>query len=121
MGLKPQGHTQECRTRVEGELAKTPDGRRRLAEVSDRITHFAAQRIEDQERAAPARVAGSIPTAPTDAAGAMISSHHKLNINQAEKSLKNHDSYNFLMENNMLVKTGGTNTNLGDIVILTMD
>ncbi len=58
---------------------------------------------------------------PTDAAGAMISSHHKLNINQAEKSLKNHDSYNFLMENNMLVKTGGTNTNLGDIVILTMD
>ena len=58
---------------------------------------------------------------PTDAAGAMISSHHKLDINQAKKSLKNHDSYNFLLKNNMLVKTGGTNTNLGDIVILTME
>ena len=58
---------------------------------------------------------------PTDAAGAMISSHHELNINQANKSLKNHDSYNFLLENNMLIKTGGTNTNLGDIVILTME
>jgi len=57
---------------------------------------------------------------PTDAAGAMISSHHKLDINQAKKSLGNHDSYNFLLRNNMLVKTGGTNTNLGDIVILAM-
>lgn len=57
---------------------------------------------------------------PTDAAGAMISSHHKLNINQAKKSLGNHDSYNFLLRNHMLVKTGGTNTNLGDIVILAM-
>ena len=57
---------------------------------------------------------------PTDAAGAIISSHQKLDINQAKKSLSNHDSYNFLLAKNMLIKTGGTNTNLGDIVILTM-
>ena len=57
---------------------------------------------------------------PTDAAGAIISSHHKLDIHQAKKSLNNHDSYNFLLAKNMLIKTGGTNTNLGDIVILTM-
>ena len=44
----------------------------------------------------------------------------KKHINQAKKSLSNHDRYNFLLAKNMLIKTRGTNTTFGDIVILTM-
>ena len=55
---------------------------------------------------------------PTDAAGAIITSNSKINISDAIKSLHKNDSYNFLNKNKLLFKTGGTNTNLGDLVFI---
>ena len=55
---------------------------------------------------------------PTDAAGAIITSNSKINIPDAIKSLHKNDSYNFLNKNKLLFKTGGTNTNLGDLVFI---
>ena len=55
---------------------------------------------------------------PTDAAGAIITSNSKINISDAIQSLHKNDSYNFLNKNKLLFKTGGTNTNLGDLVFI---
>ena len=55
---------------------------------------------------------------PTDAAGAIITSNSKINISDAIISLHKNDSYNFLNKNKLLFKTGGTNTNLGDLVFI---
>ena len=57
---------------------------------------------------------------PTDTAGAIITSDNKINTSEALKYLKKNDSYNFLLKNKLLFKTGGTNTNLGDLVIMVM-
>ena len=55
---------------------------------------------------------------PTDAAGAIITSKSKINVSEAIESLNNNDSYNFLDKYKLLFKTGGTNTNLGDLVFI---
>ena len=55
---------------------------------------------------------------PTDAAGAIVTSDSNFDINKARRRLSENKSYDFLKENNLLLKTGGTNTNLGDIVLL---
>ena len=57
---------------------------------------------------------------PTNAAGAIITSDKKINIFEGQEYLKKNDSYNFLIKNRLLLKTGGTNTNLGDLVIVVM-
>ena len=55
---------------------------------------------------------------PTNAAGAIITSDKKINTFEGQEYLKKNDSYNFLIKNRLLLKTGGTNTNLGDLVIM---
>ena len=57
---------------------------------------------------------------PTNAAGAIITSDKKINTFEGQEYLKKNDSYNFLIKNRLLLKTGGTNTNLGDLVIMVM-
>ena len=57
-GGRAQGHTEECRIRVEGELRKTEDGKARLRAAASRVgdattgralkrVRFAADRVED--------------------------------------------------------------------------
>ena len=57
---------------------------------------------------------------PTDAAGAIVTSESNFDINEANSYLSKNNSYNFLLKNGLLLKTGGTNTNLGDLVFLVM-
>ena len=57
---------------------------------------------------------------PTNAAGAIITSDKKINTFEGQEYLKKNDSYNFLIKNRLLLKTGGTDTNLGDLVIMVM-
>ena len=57
---------------------------------------------------------------PTNAAGAIITSDKKINIFEGQEYLKKNDSYNFLIRNKLLLNTGGTDTNLGDLVIMVM-
>ena len=42
----------------------------------------------------------------------------KGNTFSTRESLNKNDSYNFLNKNKLLFKTGGTNTNLGDLVFI---
>ena len=55
---------------------------------------------------------------PTDAAGAIITSKNNINITEAQKILKKHDSYTFLKKLNLIINSKGTDTNLGDVVII---
>ena len=55
---------------------------------------------------------------PTDAAGAIIASEDSFDITHAEQALKVNESYKFLSDSNLLFKTNGTDTNLGDLVII---
>ncbi len=55
---------------------------------------------------------------PTDAAGGVISSANKFNVDAAAVALDHHDSYNFLSSINGLLKTGATGTNLADLVLI---
>ncbi len=57
---------------------------------------------------------------PTDAAGAIVTSNSNFDISEANSHLSENNSYNFLLKNDLLLKTGGTNTNLGDLVFLVM-
>ena len=57
---------------------------------------------------------------PTNAAGAIITSDKKINTFEGQEYLKKNDSYNFLIRNKLLLNTGGTDTNLGDLVIMVM-
>ena len=44
----------------------------------------------------------------------------KINIFEGQENLKKNDSYNFLIRNKLLLNTGGTDTNNGDLVIMVM-
>ena len=55
---------------------------------------------------------------PTDAAGGIFTSGQNFDLTAATNALRCHDSYPFLCEQNSLVKTGATGTNLGDLVLI---
>ena len=50
-GGRAQGHTEECRIRVEGELRKTEEGRARLHAAATRVgdVRFAADRVDNRD------------------------------------------------------------------------
>ena len=55
---------------------------------------------------------------PTEAAGAILTSEIKFSLSEALLALKNHDSYNFNKKLKTCFITNGTDTNLGDLVII---
>ena len=74
-GGRAQGHTEECRVRVEGELRKTEEGKARLRAAASRVgdaptgralkrVRFAADRVEDDARDARGYVSVSTITSP---------------------------------------------------------
>ena len=82
-----QGHTEECRIRVEGEIRKTEEGKARLRAAASRIgdaptgralkrVRFATDRVEDDAET-PADTSASAPSSPPaeDAATNSLSAH----------------------------------------------
>ena len=55
---------------------------------------------------------------PTEAAGAIFTSETEFSLSAALLALKKHDSYNFNKDLNTSFITNGTDTNLGDLVIM---
>ena len=55
---------------------------------------------------------------PPEAAGAILTSETKFSLSAALLALKKHDSYNFNKDLNTPFITNGTDTNLGDLVIM---
>ena len=78
-GGRAQGHTEECRIRVEGELRKTEEGKARLRAAASRVgdaptgralkrVRFAADRVEDDAETPEATSASAPSSLPTEAA-----------------------------------------------------
>ena len=58
---------------------------------------------------------------PTDAAGAIISSGRTIspdNLHAAQQALLQHNAYPFLKQQNALIQTGPTGTNVADIIVI---
>lgn len=47
----PVNHSEKCRTRVEKEIAQTPDGKLRVVQFQDRMNMAIAEQIEEQDKA----------------------------------------------------------------------
>ena len=78
-GGRAQGHTEECRIRVEGELRKTEEGKARLRAAASRVgdaptgralkrVRFAADRVEDDAETPEATSASAPSSLPAEAA-----------------------------------------------------
>ena len=78
-GGRAQGHTEECRIRVEGEIRKTEEGKARLSVAPSRVgdaptgralkrVRFAADRVEDDAETPEATSASAPSSLPTEAA-----------------------------------------------------
>ena len=78
-GGRAQGHTEECRIRVEGELRKTEEGKARLRAAASRVgdaptgralksVRFAADRVEDDAETPEATSTSAPSNLPTEAA-----------------------------------------------------
>ena len=76
-GGSAQGHTEECRIRVEGELRKTEDGKARLRVAPSRVgdaptgralnrVRFAADRVEDDAETPEATPVSAPPSLPAE-------------------------------------------------------
>ena len=55
---------------------------------------------------------------PTDAAGALVSSEQKADLEMVSQSLENNDSYNYFKNSGGLIITGPTGTNVNDIAFV---
>ena len=57
-GRTTKGHSDACRARIVGELAKTPEGQRRLQAADDRVNRSIAEHIEEQDQVPPVHGGG---------------------------------------------------------------
>ncbi len=98
-----------------------------------RNQHFAVAALQELYKQQPQPLAGAITIlsagtdgtdGPTDAAGGVVNSHTLLKAKEKGLSLqaylKNHDTYHFLEQTSSLLVTGPTQTNVMDIMILTI-
>ena len=71
LGQGPRrNHSDECRRRMEEELAKTEEGRQRIARANERIDHWVADQTQDDKNddAPPGDDAGAAQGADRDVA-----------------------------------------------------